>query len=97
MDEEFKNGLGVAAMVCGIVSVSISALAIPIGIFFHIWGCLIAAVGLGCGIFAIVAGAKAKIYYPAGKAIAGFVMGIIGTSLHAMILFTLICFMIFLP
>lgn len=92
MDEEFgKNGLGIAAMVCGIVSVSLSAAAIPIGIFFYFWGCVITVFGLGCGIFAIAAGAKAKKFFPAGQAIAGFVLGIIGTSLHAVIF---LCFLI---
>lgn len=92
MDEEFgKNGLGIAAMVCGIVSVSLSAVAIPIGIFFFFWGCVISLFALGCGIFSIVAGAKAKQYPPIGQAIAGLVLGIIGTSLHVVIF---LCFLI---
>lgn len=87
MDEESeKNGLGVASLVCGIISISLSIVAIPIGIFSYVWGCVITAIGIGLGIFAIVAGTRSRKYNtPAGKAIAGFILGIIGTSMDGVI------------
>lgn len=86
-----KNGMGIASMVLGIVSVSLSAVAIPIGIFFQLWGCFISVCGILCGIVAIALGAKSKNFYPAGQAIAGFVMGIVGVSIHTIIF---LCFLL---
>lgn len=86
-----KNGMGIASMVLGIVSVSLSAVAIPIGIFFQLWGCFISVCGILCGIVAIALGAKSKNLYPAGQAIAGFVMGIVGVSIHTIIF---LCFLL---
>ena len=98
MDEEFeKNGLGIAALVCGIVSVSLCGAAIPIGILFPFWGCSIAVVGIIPGIFAIVAGTRSRKYsYPAGKAVAGFILGIIATSIDAVIFTCCFCLYLFL-
>ena len=89
--ETEKNGIAIGSLVCGIVSASISALAIPVGILLSIWGCGIAVAGIATGIVAIVLGVKGKNFYPSGRAIAGFVLGIIGTAMHAIIF---LCFLI---
>lgn len=98
MDEEFgKNGLGIAALVCGVVSVSLCGAAIPIGIFFPFWGCILAVVGIILGIFAIIAGTRSRKYFcPAGKAIAGFILGIIGTSIDGVVFICYFCLYLFL-
>lgn len=78
-----KNGKAIASLVLGILS-CVGAITYMIG-----W-----LIGLVCGIIAIVFGAKAKKQKEQrGIAIAGFVLGIIGTSLCSItILLTILLF-----
>ena len=70
-------------MVLGIVSVSFCVPAILFSFFRWLPGMLIVLVSLACGILAIVMGARARVLRPAGRAIAGLVLGIIGATVSA--------------
>lgn len=85
--QQERTGISIGSLVCGIVSTALSALAIPIGIFLSWGGWLITIAGLITGIIAIALGVKGKQALHAGRAIAGFVLGIIGTSLHGVLFF----------
>lgn len=71
MEEKKSNGLAVASLVLGIVSIVFS--------FFLQW------LGLIIGIVGIVLGVMAKKKNPSGMATAGLVLSIIGTVLCALI------------
>ena len=71
MEEKKSNGLAVASLVLGIVSIVFS--------FFIQW------LGLIIGIVGIVLGVMAKKKNPCGMATAGLVLSIIGTILCALI------------
>ena len=73
----------IASMVLGIVSVSFCVPAILFSFFRWLPGMLIVLVSLACGILAIV-------LRPAGRAIAGLVLGIIGTSISGLLLLCLL-------
>lgn len=81
--KEMSIGKAIAAMVLGIISVSLSVLSAIVIFFLFSLGMLIAVSALICGIIAIVLGNKAR---PLGRAIAGFVLGIVGTSLTGSIM-----------
>ena len=72
----------IASMVLGIVSVSFCFRWLP--------GMLIVLLSLACCILAIVMGARARVLRPAGRAIAGLVLGIIGTSISGLLLLCLL-------
>lgn len=78
----------IASMVLGIVSVSFCVPAILFSFFRWLPGMLIVLVSLACGILAIVMGAR--VLRPAGRAIAGLVLGIIGTSISGLLLLCLL-------
>ena len=80
----------IASMVLGIVSVSFCVPAILFSFFRWLPGMLIVLVSLACGILAIVMGARARVLRPAGRAIAGLVLGIIGTSISGLLLLCLL-------
>lgn len=71
MEEKKPNGLAVASLVLGIVSIVFS--------FFLQW------LGLIIGIVGIILGVMAKKKNPTGMATAGLVLSIIGTVLCALI------------
>ena len=71
-------GKAIASMVLGIVSVSIAVLSAILFFFLFPLGVGCGIASLICGIIAIVLGNKAR---PLGRAIAGFVLGIAGSSL----------------
>lgn len=81
-----KYGLGIAAMVLGIVAVSIASVALIFPFFSFLLGEIFGSIALICGIVAIVMGNTARFYKPAGRAIAGFVLGIIAVSLSGILL-----------
>lgn len=80
---ELQTGKAIASMVLGIVSVSLSVLSAIVIFFLFVLGILIGAAAMICGIIAIVLGNRAR---PLGRAMAGFVLGIIGTSLSGSIM-----------
>lgn len=80
----------VASMVLGIVSVSLCLPAMLFPFFWWILGAVISAVSLICGILAIILGARAKLIRPAGRAVAGFVLGIVGTSIAGLVILSLL-------
>ena len=75
MDEKKTNGLAIASLVLGIVSIlfCFMGLAVPFGLII--------------GIVGIVLGVKSKKAAPSGMATAGFVLSIIGTVICALFLF----------
>lgn len=77
-----NKGMAIAAMVLGIVSVSLCALSAIITFFHFLSGMILAIIALICGIIAVVLGKQAKALK---RAIAAFILGIIGTSLSASI------------
>lgn len=79
--ENQSNGKAVASLVLGIVSCVCT--------IFGIYGGII---GIICGVIAIVLGTKAKKETPSGLATAGFVLGIIGTVLCALMVIACSCF-----
>lgn len=79
--EEKKNGMAIAALVLGIVS-------IVTAILFGAYG---AFIGLACGILAIIFSTKAKKVQPSGMATAGFVLGIIGTVISGLMVAACSC------
>ena len=74
--ENKKNGKGVASLVLGVVSMLFSVSLPAYGGF----------IALAPGILAIVFGAKAKKAVPSDLATAGFILGIIGTALSAIVI-----------
>ena len=81
--KELNTGKAIASMVLGIVSVSFSVFAAIILFFLFVPAMIIATSALTCGILAIVLAGKAK---GLGRAIAGLVLGIVGTSLTGCIM-----------
>ena len=73
MEEKKSNGLAVASLVLGIVSIVFSfiGLSIPFGLII--------------GIVGIILGVMAKKKNPSGMATAGLVLSIIGTILCAIV------------
>lgn len=68
--EDNRKGLSIASLVLGIVSiVFIKSFIVPVA----------------CGVLAIILGNKGKTRGGKGMAAAGFIMGIIGLSLQAML------------
>lgn len=83
--EQKTNNKAIAALVLGIISCVCSVCYI-IGWF----------IGLVCGILAIIFGVKARKQTKSGMAIAGFVLGIVGTSLCGVTLLGAIGFLMFI-
>ena len=75
----------IASMVLGIVSVSFCVPAILFSFFRWLPGMLIVLVSL-----APMTIARARVLRPAGRAIAGLVLGIIGTSISGLLLLCLL-------
>lgn len=69
-------------MTVGIISTSLSVLAIILSFFFLLPGCISAALSIICGIIAIALGSRSLPY---GRAVAGLVLGIIGVSISAIL------------
>lgn len=92
--QESSYRSAVASMVLGIVSVSLFLPAVILSFFHWKYSLVFATISLICGIVAIVFGAKAKMIKPAGRAIAGFVLGIVGTSISGILinLLMVLCF-----
>lgn len=78
-----KIGLSIASMVLGIIAVSLTVTSITFLFFIFSLGMALNFIALSCGIIAIILGAKSRILY---RGVAGFVLGIVGTSLAASIL-----------
>lgn len=87
-----KTGIAIASMVVGIVATSLSVFTMIIPFFSIFFGSVLASISLICGIVAIVFGANAKNQKPAGRAIAGFILGIIASSFSMITIIT--CLMI---
>lgn len=83
--EQNKHHKAVTALVLGIISCVCSVC--------YIVGWII---GLVCGILAIIFGVKARKQTPGGMATAGFVLGIVGTSLCGVTLLGAIGFLMFI-
>lgn len=83
--KEFMNHKAIAALVLGLISCVCSVC--------YIVGWII---GLVCGILAIIFGVKARKQTKSGMATAGFVLGIVGTSLCGVTLLGAIGFLIFI-
>lgn len=83
--EQSSNKKAITSLVLGIISCVCSVCYI-IG-----W-----IAGLVCGILAIIFGVKARKQAPCGMATAGFVLGIVGTSLCGVTLLGAICFLMFI-
>lgn len=83
--EQSSNKKAIASLVLGIISCVCSVCYI-IG-----W-----IAGLVCGILAIVFGVKARKHSAKGLATAGFVLGIVGTSLCGVTLLGAIGFIVFI-
>lgn len=80
------NGKAIASLVLGIISC--------VGSLLYIVGWVI---GLICGILAIIFGVKAKKQSKhRGIAIAGFVLGIIGTSLCGVTIFVAMSILVYM-
>lgn len=69
-----NNGKATASLVLGIISI-----VFVMGTFYTSW------IGLILGILAIILGNKARKETPGGIATAGFVCGIVGTALRAVL------------
>ena len=85
-----NDRMAVASMVLGIVSVSLCLPAMLFPFFWWILGAMIAAVSLICGILAIIMGARARLIQTTGRAVAGFVLGIVGTSIAGLVILVLL-------
>lgn len=79
--ENQSNGKATASLILGIISIAA-------GVVFGIYGGII---GLICGIISIVLGVKAKKESPSGMATAGFVLGIVGTVVCALVITACAC------
>lgn len=73
--EQKSNGKAIASLILGIISCA-GSISYIVGWF----------VGIICGIIAIVFGVKARKEEKSGMALAGFILGIIGTSLCSLTL-----------
>ena len=82
--------ISIAAMVLGIVSVSLCILAMIFSFFWILQAIAVAAAALICGIHAIILGVKGRQLQSVGRAIAGFVLGIIGTSISGLLVLSLL-------
>ncbi|MBS6179674.1 hypothetical protein MKC91_06285 [[Clostridium] innocuum] len=86
----------IASMVLGIVSVSLCVPAILLSFFWWLLGMITALASLTCGILAIVMSTRASAISPAGRAVAGLILGIIGTSIAGLLLLCLLLLRIIL-
>ena len=82
--------ISIAAMVLGIVSVSLCIPAMIFSFFWILQAIAVAAAALVCGILAIILGVKGRQLKSVGRAIAGFVLGIIGTSISGLLVLSLL-------
>lgn len=73
----------IVSMTTGIISTSLSVLAIILSFFFLLPGGISALLSISCGIVAIVFSTRSRSY---GRAIAGLILGIIGISISAILL-----------
>ncbi len=77
MEEDKTNGNGIAALICGILSIVI-------------W--IVPYIALPLGIIAVVFATKQKKIKQTGQATAGQVLGIIGIVLNAVLLLLVLLF-----
>lgn len=83
MQEKKSNGLAIASLVLGIISIGFTLCAFPMLLTFIIWftGPFIFIVGITTGIVGIVLGAIAKKRNPTKMAKLGLILSIIGLVL----------------
>lgn len=93
--ENQNKGKAIASMVLGIVSNSMILLAIIVAFFWQMIGITIATGALICAIIAIVLSRHAVFENTNGQGVAGFVLGITGASLSAVVIFISFIFITF--
>lgn len=79
--EEKKNGMAIASLVLGIISIVVALLFGAYGAF----------IGLACEILTIIFSTKAKKVQSSGMATAGFILRIIGTVVSGLMVAACSC------
>ncbi len=80
-----SNGKTIASMTSGIISTSLSVLSIVLSFFWLIFGITISIISIICGVIAIT---FSNHSLHSGKAIAGLVTGVVGSSIGSIVFIT---------